>query len=109
MRTTSGELVDTIFVAKGTLIRIPIIAINMSEELWGIDAGRFDPERWMGLNLNEGGHRLTEIQGYKHLLTFVNGPRMCLGKNFAITEIKVSVYLSPRSAAAALIILPSWL
>ena len=93
VRTASGELVDSIFVAKGSLVRIPIIGINMSEELWGSDAGKFDPKRWMGLNLDEGGggHRSTEIQGYKHLLTFINGSRMCLGRNFAVTEIKVRV------------------
>ena len=93
VRTASGEFVDSVFVAKGTTIRIPIIGINMSEELWGSDAGKFDPKRWLGLNSNGGGgggHRSVEIQGYKHLLTFINGPRMCLGKNFAVTEIKVS-------------------
>ena len=96
IRTASGELVDSIFVAKGTFIRIPIIGINMSEELWGNDAGKFDPKRWLDFYHDEGAGkgRWTEIQGYKHLLTFGNGPRMCLGKNFAVTEIKVRV---PRS------------
>ena len=87
--TASGELVDSIFVAKGTTIRIPIVAINISEELWGNDAGKFDPKRWL-VNEGEGGtRRSAEIQGYKNLLTFGNGPRMCLGRNFAVTEIKV--------------------
>ena len=87
VRTASGEDVTSIFVAKGQVVRIPVIAINMSEELWGNDAGTFDPKRWL---VNEGGGcRSAEIQGYKHLLTFANGPRMCLGRNFAVTEIKV--------------------
>ena len=34
------------------------------------------------------------MQGYKHLLTFGNGPRMCVGKNFAVKEIKVTVSLN---------------
>ncbi|KAH0839400.1 cytochrome P450 [Lanmaoa asiatica] len=29
-----------------------------------------------------------EIQGHRHLLTFVDGPRTCLGKNFAVTDLK---------------------
>ena len=33
--------------------------------------------------------RMEEIKGYKHLLTFGNGPRTCLGKNFALLEVKV--------------------
>ena len=108
VRTASGKLVDSIFVAKGTTIRIPIIGINMSEELWGSDADKFDPKRWLGLNLKEGGgHRSGEIQGYKNLLTFVNGPRACLGRNFAVTEIKVrGNFLSSPSAPMALTIIP---
>ena len=88
VRTASGEVVDSIFVAKGTVVRIPIIGVNMSEELWGNDVGKFDPKRWL-VNEGGGGPRSAEIQGYKHLLTFGNGPRMCLGRNFAVTEIKV--------------------
>ena len=111
VRTASGELVDSIFVAKGTLIRIPVIAINMSEELWGSDAGKFDPKRWL---LNEGrggGHRLAEIPGYKHLLTFASGPRLCLGRSFAVTEIKVKSFLISLFAPVVLIITlgrPGW-
>ena len=33
--------------------------------------------------------RAKEVQGHRHLLTFVDGPRTCLGKNFAVTEFKV--------------------
>ena len=94
IRTASGELVDGIFVAEGTIIRTPIVAINNSEVMWGKDADRFDPNRWLDSNHEgegEGRPRWTEIQGYKHLLTFWNGPRVCLGKTFAVTEVKVSV------------------
>ena len=91
--TASGEFVDRIFVAKGTVIRIPVVAINNSEFLWGKDTDKFDPKRWLEPNRDEGG-RWTEIQGYKNLLTFGSGPRMCVGKNFAINEIKVRICLS---------------
>ena len=76
VHTASGELVNSIFVMKGTLVHIPVIAINMSEELWESDAGKFDPKWW----LVNGGHKSGEIQGYKHLLTFGNGPRSCNGE-----------------------------
>ena len=29
------------------------------------------------------------MQGHRHLLTFSDGPRTCLGKTFAVTEFKV--------------------
>ena len=93
--TASGELVDSIFIAKGTLIRIPIVGINRSEVLWGKGADKFNPKRWLNPNHDEG--RWTEIQGYKHLLTFGNGPRTCVGKNFAINEIKVRIALGHYS------------
>jgi len=99
--------VDNIFVAQGTLICIPIAAINMSEELWGSDTHKFDRKRWLDSKHDEGGggRRWTEIPGYKHMLTFGYGPRMCLGRNFALTEIKVRGFsISPCSAPVVVII-----
>ena len=91
IRTASGTLVNEIFVAKGTTVRIPIAGINKSEALWGPDAAKFDPGRWL---ISEGEDRspvgrMEEVKGHKHILTFGNGPRTCLGKNFALLEIKV--------------------
>jgi cytochrome P450 len=69
---------------------MPFAGVNISEALWGSDAGIFDPGRWLGpedeKNL-EG--RKEEVKGYRHLLTFAYGPRMCPGRNFAVTEMKV--------------------
>ena len=93
VHTASGELVDSIFVAKGTIIRIPTEGVNRSEVLWGGDADKFDPKRWLDSNHDKRG-RWTEIEGYKHLLTFGNGPRKCVGRNFAISEMKVTVSLN---------------
>ncbi|KAI6166079.1 cytochrome P450 [Pisolithus thermaeus] len=84
--TQSGEVVNSISVARGTRIGIPISCINRSTEIWGADAKVFRPERW----LEEGGipRKAQDIQAYRHLLTFVDGPRTCLGKGFAMTEFK---------------------
>jgi len=41
--------------------------------------GGGDDERWQ------------EISGYRHLLTFGDGPRVCLGRGFALAEIKVCI------------------
>ncbi|KAI6099010.1 cytochrome P450 [Pisolithus sp. B1] len=84
--TQSGEVVNSISVAHGTRIGISIICINRSTKIWGEDAKVFRPERWLG----EGGipKKAQDIQAYRHLLTFVDGPRTCLGKGFAVTEFK---------------------
>lgn len=87
MPDASGRLVDSIFVAKGTNVRVPLICVNRSEALWGQASKDFVPERWLDGSVST--QRAAEIQGYRHLLTFVDGPRTCLGKGFALTEFKV--------------------
>ncbi len=84
----SGARLDSVPVPKGTTVVIPIRAINRSTAIWGENAKEFVPERWM-----ESENGLTpgakQIQGYHHLLTFSDGPRICLGRGFAVAEFKV--------------------
>ncbi|KAH0826753.1 cytochrome P450 [Lanmaoa asiatica] len=86
VRTQSGELVNNLTIAKGTLVAISIETMNRSAVIWGEDAKIFRPSRW----LEDAGipARAREIQGHRHLLSFADGPRTCLGKNFALTELK---------------------
>ncbi|KAG1742288.1 cytochrome P450 [Suillus paluster] len=86
VRTASGKMTDSISVAKGSLITISAGAINRSFSIWGPDAKEFKPDRWLA----EGGisGKAKEVQGHRHLLTFVDGPRTCLGKDFALAEFK---------------------
>ncbi|KAJ6535132.1 cytochrome P450 [Mycena capillaripes] len=86
VRSASGELVDAIFVRKGSLVTMPIQCINRSVVFWGPDAKVFDPERWLDKSVEK--HRAQVIQGHRHILTFADGPRMCLGKVFALMEFK---------------------
>jgi cytochrome P450 len=80
--------VNSITVNKGDVFLIPIQTINTSSIFWGEDSDSFRPERW--LDENKMG-RARELQGHRHLLTFLDGPRICLGRGFAIAEIKVWV------------------
>jgi cytochrome P450 len=86
VRAESGEMMNSISIAKGTLITISSTGINRSSAIWGPDSKEFKPDRW----LTEDGisEKAKEVQGHRHLLTFVDGPRTCLGKDFAITEFK---------------------
>ena len=66
--------------------------VNRSESLWGANAETLDPGRWLVSDDDEsksGTDRKEEVQGYRHLLTFAHGPRTCLGKDFALLELKV--------------------
>ena len=73
---------------------MPISCMNTAAAYWGPDAREFRPERW----LSEDGlpKKAQEVQGHRHLLTFVDGHRMCLGRGFALAEFKVrSLQISP--------------
>ena len=89
VRTRSGDLVDSITIAKGTRIGISVACMNRSTAIWGPDARELRPQRW----LEQDGlpKKVQEIQGHRHLLTFSDGSRACLGKGFALAEFKVSL------------------
>ncbi|KAH8824624.1 cytochrome P450 [Flagelloscypha sp. PMI_526] len=89
--TSTGEVVDRICIAKGSKITAPIHMINCSKAIWGHDATEFKPSRWTNFKETELGAK--EYQGYRHILTFSDGPRMCLGKNFAVAELKAVLFV----------------
>jgi cytochrome P450 len=81
----------SLVIPKGTIITISMTTVNRSEEFRGPDGKQFKPERWLTeCSLDSA----KEIQGHHHLLTFSDGPRTCLGKGFALAELKVIVTFS---------------
>ncbi|KAJ6615465.1 cytochrome P450 [Mycena sp. CBHHK59/15] len=93
--TASGESVNSIAVTKGTIVTVSIRCMNRSEVFWGPDAKQFRPERW--LTLPGDPLRAKEIQGHRHLITFLDGPRTCLGKSFALAEFKAALSVLVRN------------
>jgi len=91
--TPTGETISSVTVAKGSTVLAPIRCINRSEALWGPDAKEFKPERWF--EDITGGAK--ELQGHRHLLTFHDGPRTCLGKSFALAEFKAALSVLVRN------------
>ncbi|KAI0363647.1 cytochrome P450 [Pilatotrama ljubarskyi] len=88
-----GQTHDHVFVPSGTPVIIPILAINRDRALWGADAFEFRPERWECLP-----EAVTSIPGiWAHTLTFMGGPRACLGYRFAVNEMKVAAFTLLRS------------
>ena len=88
LAAAGGATTDRIAIARGTIITVPIRAIHLSEDVWGPDAKAFRPERWLA-GVEPDAARAREISGHRHLLTFFDGPRICIGKSFALAEIKV--------------------
>ncbi|KAJ6049664.1 uncharacterized protein N7446_007009 [Penicillium canescens] len=70
-------------IPKGTLFTISPQILNRMEEFWGPDADKFNPDRFMGPGkANTGG----AVSNYA-FLTFLHGPRSCIGQGFAKAEL----------------------
>ncbi|EXJ90924.1 hypothetical protein A1O1_04030 [Capronia coronata CBS 617.96] len=70
------------FVPRGTMIILSPWAVNNNFKLWGPDADKFNPDRWMAPGqANAGG----AVSNYA-FLTFLHGPRSCIGMKFAQAE-----------------------
>jgi cytochrome P450 len=69
-------------IPKGTFVILVPWAVNVSRELWGEDAGEFNPERWVGTGRAHPGGAESNYS----FLTFLHGPRSCIGQKFAQAE-----------------------
>ncbi|KAG1782230.1 cytochrome P450 [Suillus placidus] len=81
-----------IVVPKGTNLVVSILAANTNRAIWGEDATLWRPERW----LQPLPQTVTEsrIPGvYSHLMTFLGGPRGCIGFPFAQLAMKATLTL----------------
>ncbi|KAI0034614.1 cytochrome P450 [Vararia minispora EC-137] len=75
-----GSAAHSLPVRKGQIIYIPIRdGLNIDPDIWGADAKTFSPERWLESGVRERGG----------ILTFGDGPKACLGRAFAIAELKI--------------------
>ncbi|KZP28257.1 cytochrome P450 [Athelia psychrophila] len=92
----------TIRVTKGDSIAIPIRALNRSTAVWGEDALEFKPERWE--KVPEGATHVPGIWG--HQLSFLAGPRACIGYRFSLVEIKALLYTLVRAFEFELAVAP---
>jgi len=72
------------FVPKGTLVIMSPRATNTSTALWGADAIEFKPERW--LNADGKANAKGGADSNYSMLTFLHGPRSCIGQKFAQAE-----------------------
>nr|UYD62316.1 cytochrome P450 [Leptographium qinlingense (nom. inval.)] len=76
---------------KGTVLDVIPAVTHMDPRIWGDSVDKFDPSRWEA-------DRLTPAQADPYVFAgFSNGPRICLGKSFALLEMKlVLVHMVPR-------------
>lgn len=93
-QTTRSSTLLGYKIPKGTLILASPWAVNRDTTHWGPDASQFRPERWLEttgagepLKFNARGGS----SGKHSFLTFLHGPRNCVGQVFATTELLITV------------------
>lgn len=96
--TTGREAVRNTTIAgvtipKGTTVALIPQSINRNPEFWGSSADEFLPERW--IDTDKDGKRVPNKHGGAPtnfaFLTFLHGPRACIGKDFAKAEFRCAV------------------
>nr|BAL05140.1 cytochrome P450 [Phanerodontia chrysosporium] len=88
-----GRTIDHINIKKGDLVFVPILAINRSKEIWGEDVDEFKPERFE--NVPEAASTVPGVWG--NVLSFLGGPRACIGYRFSLVEAKALLFAVVRS------------
>ncbi|KAF7976459.1 hypothetical protein HWV62_6711 [Athelia sp. TMB] len=80
-------------IMKGDSIFVPMLAINRDPAIWGADARVFKPERWDAIP--EGAHSIPGVWG--NTMSFLAGPRACIGYRFSVVEMKALLYTLIRA------------
>lgn len=82
--TKSGKHISSIPVSKGTKVKLSLCAYNRLPSIWGEDADRWNPMRWVNMDSS----KQTSVGVYSNLLTFSAGIRSCIGWKFAVIELQ---------------------
>ncbi|KAJ6516736.1 cytochrome P450 [Mycena vitilis] len=90
---TRGVQHDSIIVAKGQMIYVPVRAVNCDPRIWGPDAAEFKPGRWEAVP--DAANAIPAV--WSHLFSFLGGPHNCIGWRFALAEMKSLLYTLIRT------------
>ncbi|KAL1406986.1 hypothetical protein Q8F55_006399 [Vanrija albida] len=92
-----GKLMDKIFLNKGTEVALALNSVNRDPAIWGADAEVFNPDRYDNAAIPT-----AQVPGiYGNLMTFLGGPRNCIGWRFALAEFKIILFVLLRSFSFA--------
>lgn len=78
------------FIPAGTRLWLSPWGINRSPHLWGPNAQDFVPERWIDVETGRTNNNGGVSSNYANL-TFLHGPRSCIGERFAKSELRALI------------------
>jgi cytochrome P450 len=74
-------------IRPGTLVVMVPWAVNNDPSIWGPEASSFIPERWIDSTTGKPNYTGGVDTNYA-VMTFLHGPRSCIGQNFAKAELR---------------------
>ncbi|KAJ2923123.1 hypothetical protein H1R20_g13971, partial [Candolleomyces eurysporus] len=89
----NGKVHEYLEVPKGQFIFLPILSVNRDKKIWGEDSLKLRPERWE--SPPEGASAIPGVWG--NMLTFIGGPRACIGYRFSLVEMKALLFTLVRA------------
>ncbi|OVA09344.1 Cytochrome P450 [Macleaya cordata] len=85
IRTTYKKIkLGNTYIPSSVQLFTPVHMLHQDPDLWGEDANEFNPERFP-----EGIGKASKDQ--LSFFSFGWGPRICIGQNFAMIEVKVAL------------------
>ncbi|KAI0159686.1 cytochrome P450 [Xylariaceae sp. FL1272] len=73
-------------IPKGVRVIMSPAATHFDTELWGPDAAEFNPDRWMPTASDDKRAASGGAESNYAFVTFLHGPRSCIGSSFARAE-----------------------
>ncbi|KAJ6510946.1 cytochrome P450 [Mycena sanguinolenta] len=84
--TKTGKIITELPIAKNTILVVSSAGYNRNTDVFGEDAHKFNPERWLDGSLQD--KTATRLGVYGNLMTFGSGHRACIGWRFAVYEFQ---------------------
>ncbi|KAI0072184.1 cytochrome P450 [Panus rudis PR-1116 ss-1] len=95
-RGLDGRMIHEIPIPKGSSIILGLRAANLDKQSWGEDAREWKPERWLS-PLPESVVEAKVPGVYSNQMSFMGGPRACIGFKFSELEAKIVLIVLLRS------------
>ncbi|KAK6949033.1 hypothetical protein Daesc_009105 [Daldinia eschscholtzii] len=80
---SGGLMSNGYHIRSGTIVSVPHYSTHRDPRIYGSDAERFNPDRWLNKNMS------TKERMDRCFLTFGKGARACPGRGMAMLELRI--------------------